>query len=290
MAMLRRIIGLIMLLIGILGIVLSVMITRSVRQMMDNIGRGIDETLVRTSETLDTFSETLALTKTTVGQVETSLVTVEETADNLGQTISQTRPLLEQISAVTSEDVPEGIEQFQAGIPDMAQAAGAIDTTLRTLNDFRIDTEVLGFPIQYDLGIDYDPERPFDETVNSIGSSLEDIPPRLRSLQIYINVADDNLDEASRNLFEISDNLAEINSSVGDFEPLLDEYAQSVTETNDLLRQARTSTARQVVSIKNTLTLIFVWFGLTQIAPIYLGLELALGARKAVVVEEKVAG
>jgi uncharacterized phage infection (PIP) family protein YhgE len=286
MAVLRRIIGLMMILIGVLGVVMSIAITRSVQQMMDNIGQGIDQSLVRTSETLDTVSDTLALTKTTVGQVETSLATVEETADNLGQTISQTRPLLEQISAVASEDVPEGIEQFQASIPDMAEAAGAIDTTLRTLNDFRIDTSILGVPIEYDLGVNYDPEQPFDETVNNIGASLEDIPPRLRSLRIYINVADDNLDEASQNLFEISDNLAEINSSVGDFEPLLDEYSQSVTETNDLIRQARTSTARQVASIKNTLTLIFIWFGLTQIAPIYLGLELALGARKAVVVEK----
>jgi chromosome segregation ATPase len=223
-----------------------------------------------------------------VGLVETSLVTVEETADNLGQTISQTRPLLEQISVVASQDVPNGIEQFQAAIPDMAEAAAAIDTTLRTLNDFQIDTTIpiVNYPIEYDLGINYDPVQPFDQTVEEIGSSLENIPPRLRSLEIYINVADENLDQASRNLHEISDNLAEINSSVGDFEPLLDEYSQSVTETNDLIRQARESTAQQVASIKNTLTLIFVWFGLTQIAPIYLGMELAMGARKAVVIEK----
>lgn len=286
MEALRRIIGLIMILIGVLGVVLSIAITQSVRQMMDNIGQGIDQSLVRTSETLDTVSDTLALTRTTVGQVETSLETVEETANNLGQTISQTRPLLEQLSIVASQDVPDGIEQFQASIPDMAEAAGAIDTTLRTLNDFRIDTSILGVPIKYDLGVNYNPEQPFDETVNNIGTSLEDIPPRLRSLRIYINVTDDNLDQASRNLFEISDDLAQINSSVGDFVPLLDEYSQSVTETNDLLRQARTSTAQQVTSIKNTLTLIFIWFGLTQIAPIYLGVELAMGARKAVVVEK----
>jgi uncharacterized phage infection (PIP) family protein YhgE len=286
MLALRRIFGLIMLLIGILGVVLSIVVTSSVRQMMDNIGRGIDQALVRTTETLDTVGDTIALTKTTMGQVQTSLDTVETTSDNLGQTISETRPLLDQISAVASEDVPAGIEQFQAGIPDMAEAAAAIDTTLRTLNDFQIDTSILGVPIEYDLGINYEPEQPFDETVNQIGTSLEDIPPRLRSLRIYINVADENLDEVSQNLFEISDNLGEINSSVTDFEPLLDDYAQSVTETNDLVRQARVNTAQQVESIKNTLTLVFIWFGLTQIAPIYLGFELALNQRPRVVVEQ----
>lgn len=288
MSVLRRIFGLIMLLIGILGVVLSVIITNSVRQMMDNLGQGLDRTLVRATESLDTVSDTLSLTKTTVGQVQDSLDTVETTADNLGQTISETRPLLDQISQVASEDVPDGIDQFQAAIPDMAEAASAIDTTLRTLNSFEIDTSILGIPIQYDLGINYEPQQPFDETVNQIGTSLEDIPPRLRTLRIYINVADENLDEVSQNLFTIGDNLDTISGSVAEFDPLLDDYAQMVTETSDSLRQARSNTARQVESIKRTLTLLFIWFGLTQIAPIYLGLELAFGRRNppAVVVEK----
>ena len=227
--MIRRILGFIMLFIGLSGLVLSIGGALVTRRMVDNVGQGLDQSLRLVSESLDTVLDTLALTKTTVGQVNGSMTTVETTATDLAQTINQTRPLLDQVSQIASSDVPDGIDAVQAALPNVAEVAGTIDTTLRVLNNFRIDQSILGFPIKYDLGINYNPVTPFDQSITAVGGSLDGIPERLRTLKIYLNVTDDNLATISQDVLNIAADLETINGSVADVQPLLDEYTRLVT-------------------------------------------------------------
>ncbi|MCA9937692.1 MAG: hypothetical protein KC418_03550 [Anaerolineales bacterium] len=275
--MIRRILGFIMLFIGLSGLVLSIGGALVTRRMVDNVGQGLDQSLRLVSESLDTVLDTLALTKTTVGQVNGSMTTVETTATDLAQTINQTRPLLDQVSQIASSDVPDGIDAVQAALPNVAEVAGTIDTTLRVLNNFRIDQSILGFPIKYDLGINYNPVTPFDQSITAVGGSLDGIPERLRTLKIYLNVTDDNLATISQDVLNIAADLKTINGSVADVQPLLDEYTRLVTEVNDNIRQTRANLTDQLAQFKIVLVIVFVWIGLTQAAPVYLGWELLRG-------------
>jgi methyl-accepting chemotaxis protein len=263
---------------------------------MDDVGNGLDESLRLTSQSLDTVGQTISVTRTTLDQVHQGLVTVQETADNVGATISETRPLLDQVSAVSTEDVPNSLEQVQETIPDLVQVARAIDDTLTTLNRFQFQRSIdipiripglfeqnFSIPFEFDLGLDYNPAAPFDESVAQIGESLEGVPDRLRALEANIDVADENMLAVSQNLHDVADDLETINATVEEFGPLLDEYAAIVTDTTDRIRLARVSVQRTITSIKNTLTVIFIWFALTQLAPLYLGYELAAGKRNAAV-------
>ncbi len=275
--MIRRILGFIMLFIGLSGLALSVGGVLVTQRLVGNVGQALDQSLRLVSDSLDTVLDTLVLTKTTVGQVNGSLTTVETAASNLSQTISQTRPLLEQIGQIASTDVPDSLEAVQETLPNVAEVAGTIDTTLRALNDFRIDETILGFPIQYDLGIDYAPATPFDESITAIGSSLDGIPDRLRTLKVYLGVTDENLVTISQDILLIAGDLKTINGSVANVQPLLDEYTSLITEVNDNIRQTRSSLSSQLEQFKLALIIVFIWVGLTQAAPIYLGWELLRG-------------
>ncbi|MCI0581037.1 MAG: hypothetical protein L0332_20330 [Chloroflexi bacterium] len=278
--MLRRVLGIVMLLIGISGVALSVVGVIIGRQVVGDIGQGLETSLSLTSQSLDTVNDSLALTKTTVGQVKDGLETVEETAMNVSQTISDTRPLLDQVTQVATNDVPNGLEAVEATIPQMAEVAGIIDRTLRTLSAFRVERTILGIDLGFDLGVDYDPEVPFDESVNQIGESLEGMPERLRGLEVYMDVTNNNLALIGDNIDTIATDLHTINSSMAQIEPLLDDYIRLVTETNDLIRQTRSSMSEQLRLVKLGVTILFTWLGLTQIAPIYLGWGLLTEAEK----------
>lgn len=80
-----------MLLIGLLGLALSVPGTIHGHRLVDTIGDGLDRSLDLASQSLDTAEETLLLAKTTVEQVNDGLGTVEGAAINVSQTISQRR-------------------------------------------------------------------------------------------------------------------------------------------------------------------------------------------------------
>ena len=277
--MFRRILGLLMLLIGIGGIGIAILGAQTGHQLVDRVGTNFEQTLTLTSDSLDTVSETLVLAKSSIADINTVVTTTGTTANNLATTVEDTRPLLEQISTVATDQVPDSLETVQDAFPSLEQVAGVIDRTLVTLNSFRIDEEIFGFNIQYDLGIDYEPEIPFDQSVQALGQGLEGIPESLRAMEAYITVTNDNLETVSQDIRTLADDLQTVNGRINEFDPILDEYLVLVTDINDSTRQMRAQIEDESARLKNGITLAMVWLALTQIAPLYLGWELLNGRR-----------
>ncbi|MEZ4593528.1 MAG: hypothetical protein R3D55_20655 [Chloroflexota bacterium] len=278
--MFRRFLGLLVLLIGVGGIVIALFGARLGHQLVDRIAANFEATLQRTSDSLDLVSETLALAKSSIVDVNAVVDTAGTTAENLATTVSDTRPLLGQISTVATDQVPDSLETVQDAFPSLEQVAGVIDRTLVTLNSFRIDEEIFGFQFQYDLGIDYEPEIPFDQSVRDLGEGLEGIPDSLRAMEAYITVTSDNLETVSQDIRTLADELETVNGRLTEFDPLLDEYLVMVTEINDSTRQMRAQIEEESANLKQGITLAMVWLALTQIAPLYLGWELMTGRRE----------
>lgn len=277
--MFRRILGLIILLIGVAGVVIAVGGLRMSQQLLDSVGTQVDSGLQLTSESLDNVNATLLLAKNTVADVNVSMNTIQTTTLDLAQTLEETRPLIEQSTLVATEQVPESIEAVQEALPALTDVAGTIDSTLATLSRFRIDREILGFQFNYDLGINYDPEVPFDDAVVGIGDSLQGLPESLRALAVYLEVANDNLQTISDDIYLLSEDLERLNANITELDPILDEYIRLVTELNDTLRAMRQQISEQIEIARNVATIAFIWLGLTQLMPLYFGYELLSGKR-----------
>ena len=277
--MLRRLLGVVLLLMGIGGIVLAVAARSMTHQLLDSITVEVDSGLQLTSESLDNVNATLLVAKDTIEDVNLTMGTVQTMTTNLAQTMNETGPLIEQSTDVATEQVPDSIEAVQEAIPALVDVAGTIDSTLTTLSRFKIERDILGFELNYDLGIDYNPEVRFDDAVVGIGDSLEGLPESLRALSVYLNIANENLGTISTDLLALSQDMERLNEDIAQLDPILDEYIRIVTELNDSLRSIRTQINEQVETAKNVTTIAFLWLGLTQIIPLYLGFELVTGQR-----------
>jgi ABC-type transporter Mla subunit MlaD len=274
--MLRRIIGVFMIAIALSGFVLSVAGLRLGYQLVDNIAGGIDDTLHLTSQSLASVEETLLLTRGIVIQVASSISTTQQTALDVARAVSDSQPMLVEVNQVISQDAAESLEAVQASLPNVVQVAANIDHTLRTLNDFQFERSILGIPLRFDLGIRYDPDEPFDESLDRIGDNLEGLPERLRSLESHLDVAGENLARTGDNLHLLAADLEAINRSLGGVQPLLDDYSRLTIETNDALRQTRANLIDQMHTARLVISIIFIYIGLSQVAPLYLGLDLLL--------------
>lgn len=283
----RRALGWLMLAIGVSGVALSIVGAVTARRLIDAMGDSLRSNLTLTIESLDTVRETLHLTKTTVAQLETGLETAQDTAGNVSLALSETGPLLVEGSQVVTQDVPHSIETFQQSMPALIEVSGAIDSTLRTLSSFGVDRTILGIPLSFDLGVDYDPEVPFDQSVRQLGDSLEGMPEQLRGLETLIETTNENLVMVSQDLTRLETNLEGMNSNLAEVSPLIDEYITIVTDISDNARQSRMLLNRQLAQAKWAVTLVMVWFGLIQLAQIYLGWELATGRRDARIIEKR---
>lgn len=275
--MFKRFLGFFMLIIGIVGILLSVAGTWVGWNMIDGLGDGIETALDLTTDSLDTVANSILLTKATVGDVTDSVDTVQITTSNLSTTISDTRPLLNQVTLVATEDVPNSLEAVRATLPNVAAVAGSIDDTLETLSAFQVNQTVLGVDLGFDLGIEYAPEEPFDESINQIGTSLDGLPERLRDLGPFLAVTTENLTTISANIDTLATDLGNINENIEDVQPLLDDYLDIVYQTSDLINQTKRGLRDQLQPIKTVIMVLFIWVGLTQVAPLYLGWDLITG-------------
>lgn len=268
--MTKRILGIVFLLLGILGSLISIGGLIVSRSVIGELDAGFNTTLALASDSLDTVNDTLLLTQTTIEHAGSSLDTLAETAVNVSTTMNDTQPLLDQVTESATQEIPESIEAIQGAIPDVAEAAGAIDETLRILDSFELDRVIFGIPIQFDLGINYQPTEPLNETVLALGGSLDGVPEDLRALEGDMMRASANLARIGSNIETIAGDLEAISATVDDIEPLLDQYLEIVAQTQDLIAQAQTDLNNQLALLQLAITALFVWLGLSQIVPFYL--------------------
>jgi hypothetical protein len=275
----RKALGVVMIAIGLSGIIFSIGGVIIGRQLVGAVGQGVDANLALTLKSLDTVYETLLLTKNTVSDLDTTMTTVEETAAHVATALKETGPLVDQSRTVVAEDVPDSIEAVQQAMPALIEVAGAVDTTLRTLSAVQLSRSILGIPLNFDLGVDYNPDTTFDESLIQIGDSLEGVPENLRSLDGYLEITGQNLEAIASDLDRISGDVNTIGSTIGDVEPLIDDYLEIVTELSDSTRQTRTLVERQLSNMRIVVTALFIWFAFAQVAPLYLGYELLSASR-----------
>jgi methyl-accepting chemotaxis protein len=272
--MFRKISGLVLLIIGLLGVLLSIGGIIYSGRAVDAVVQALDDTLGLTGDSLATVEDTLTLARGTISDVNASLETVETTANTLAKTLEDTRPLLAEVAQIVGEDAPGSIESVQQAVPDMAEVAGVIDDTLLTLNNFKVEEEILGFALNFDLGVNYQPTVPFDETVSQLGSSFDGLPERLRDLEPSLTAANQNLGAVSENIYAVSDDLVTINGRVAEVDPLLGDYISIVQNINSTLSQTQNTVKAQAGNAKLALQVVMAWMGFLQFSLLYLGWDL----------------
>lgn len=275
--MVKRILGIVLLLVGASGVVFSVAGFVLLPRAIDETAVALTNSLRQAESSLEQVVSSLLLTRATVRDVNRALETVTANTVLLQRTLDDSQPLLGEVAAVTSEDLPDSIEALQRAIPDMAQVAAAVDDTLTTLSRFRIDRQLLGVRLQFDLGIDYDPSRPFDETVLELGDSLDGLPARLRNLRADLDATRANLAELSEGLAQMGTDLETVNGRLQEITPLLDDYVRIAGDLGDQTRLLRQDMMQQATTLKTVVRLALIWLVFAQLTPLVLGWELLRG-------------
>ncbi len=277
--MLKRIIGAILMMVGVMGIFVSIAGVQIGNQVIAQIGNGLDQTLTLLLDTMENTNEMLTITRSTIESSAETLETVQIMISDLAQTVDDTEPLLTRTNTMLTNDIPASLDEVQETIPTLMAVANSIDDTLTTLNNFRIDETIpiVDININYDLGINYAPDQPFDTAIEQIGTSLDDIPDSLRGMERDINNAINNMDTVQTDLELLTVNLEQLHTEITAFLPMIDEYSRITTEISGNIEQTR-STLDAQMEMMNTLILFgMVWLALFQILPLYVGFELVRG-------------
>lgn len=273
-----------MLLTALAILVVSLLGAITVGDAIRNLTSGIQSTLALTSDGLATARGSILLAQGTITDVGAALDTAVTTTGNLSTTVLETKPLLENVRTVTTQEVPDNLESIQTALPSIIQVASVIDTTLTRLANFGIDQQLqlpLGVtvPLQFDLGIDYNPEVPFADSMRQLQTSLDGLPESLRALEGDLTTTVDNVGVLSSDLSATSTSLSAVNDRIAELGPMMDEYVRLIDDLTATMGDVQERVEGQLDMIATGATILFVLLALSQLAPLYLGFELLSGQR-----------
>lgn len=296
MALFRRLVGLIILLISLSAMAVAVAGIYYGRQAVDQFVPSVSGSTSQVDELLELVVETLDFAKLSLNDVSDGLDTVVVSIDNASGAIRDTEPLLNDIEQIAANDVPDSLQALEETLPTLVDVAENVDTALTQLGDLDIDLEIPEFEIPsiplvgYDgfdfpgvdiefQGADYQPDVPLSVAVDSIGQSLDGVPENLRSLSTGIDTTTDNLVVISDDISQISTDLGVVNQRLREIPPFLDQYVAQIESIDSTIGGATSSIGQQTANIKLGLTVLLTWFALIQLAPLVVGWWLLTGRR-----------
>jgi ABC-type transporter Mla subunit MlaD len=241
------------------------------------VGDQLDFGLTTASSTLDNIKQTLLLFKDAINQVTASMETLEQTALHASKAVNDTRPLVTGAGEIVTTDVADAIENVQNTVAPRVDLAKTIDEAMTALSEFKIEQTILGFPLNFDLGIEYEPQVSLPQAVTDIAGSLAGMPEKLRALSGDIEAADENLGIISQDLEMISNDINAINASLAEIPGLLDSFVDNVNSAQIQIDSIRADLEDNWQLIKTGVVVLFIWLGLTQIAPFLWGYEMFSG-------------
>lgn len=281
----KRLLGLIMLAAGLALFAASMAGAYTIGQFLDQVVVTAESAVNATVQGLDTARSSITLARTSFADLETALGSAVQLTGNTAVTLADSQTLITDVGTVVTQEVPEAVEGIQDAIPGVLEVAQVIDRTLSTLSQFRIDREIslpfgLSVPLQFDLGVDYSPEQPFDQTLQQFSTSLEGVPESMRALETELSTTVTNLGVLASDMEATSTDLAVIAERTGELVLLMDEYEGLVNDVEQSAAQAIISLEQQLELLKTFGPVLMVLLSLSQLAPIYLGWELLTARRR----------
>lgn len=293
----KRILGLIITVVSVIGIVVGIAGAIFVRQGIAVAQEQTNTVVEGAVNAIDSAEITIVTIRNTIKESSDALVTVEESAINVAFTITSTEPALDQVAQVMGDDVAATVETLQTAVPSLVEVAGALDDALRTLSSFTTGGEIdlpdisLPFPFnetivlpsvplpEFGLGIEYNPETSLDASLIGIEDDLDGVPESMRLLGAELEVTSENIVQLGGDVTAISRDINAINAQVSLLPGQLDDYVESLEIVRTNLDGSTPQIRQQLEYVGWGLTVLLIWFALIQIAPLYIGSALLFGRK-----------
>ncbi len=259
----KAILSVIWVILGVAGMIFGV---RGIRMAGDAIDQAIGGIRLTAGEVTSLLTETMDVFEL----VDQSLSTVEKSTIDAAIAMGGTTPLIGKTSQIVVEDVPQALEDVQASMPSVIQAATAIEKALYLLSSFEFSIPIpFGNPIQLGLGIEYAPEVPLEQALTNLSGNLEGIPESMRAIETDMTRTEDNLLAVSDNLLNIAKDIDRVREQITDINPELVKLVDRLKTLQTSLENTQTRLPGNVAAIESILIAILALFILSQIPNIY---------------------
>jgi len=279
MKIMRRLLGVLVMIAGILGLLLSLAglvmvwvakptVTVYANATIDTLNKSV----ITSQSVMETTSEALGATVDSVDALSTMLRTTAATVEDVN-------PVLDEIDAIMSVTLPSALEATTASLYTAQEAAQILESTIQSLDAFR--SMLSGVPMVGDLveqtGESYSPEVPLADSLGELATNLEGLPDTFIKMSASLSATDDNLGSVQDDLVTMSDSVKVISSSLGEYKERIIQSQSSMDEVTAILTNIQSNLPTILNGAAMVLTLFFAWLLAAQIVILSQGWELYHG-------------
>jgi len=260
--MARKVIGYIFIVAAILGLIFSLAGIALVWVVKAPLTANLISTLDLIDTTLDATSSGLTVVDDILTKTISDLSSIENTVQTAGKGIDDSVPLVESLSTLLSDNIPQAISATQTGLTTLQDAAGTFESTLQLV------TSIPFLPIE-----GYDPDVSFSDALEDVSQSLDAIPQSLSEMEGTLSSTEGNLVMMGAQINIIARNISELKDSFYEIQLVFDQYQEVISEAQTKLGSFRDSLQTGIIVTAWIFTIIFVWLGIAQLGLLTQGLE-----------------
>jgi ABC-type transporter Mla subunit MlaD len=279
MKVMRRILGVLVMLAGLLGLLLSlaglVMVWVAKPVVAGYAGTTIDTlnaSVVTSQDVMETTRQALGSTVDSVDALSAMLSTT-------AATVQDTKPVLDQIDTIMSTTLPSTLKAATDSLYTAQEAAQVLESTMKSLDTFRVllsSTPLLG-DLLPPAGAAYNPEKPLADSLGELASNLKGLPDTFVEMSTNLSATDDKLAAIQDNLITMSDSVGQISPALSEYETMIGQSKSSMDNLTSILATTRNNLATILTGAAIVLTLFFIWLLAAQIVILSQGWELYQG-------------
>ena len=264
MSIIRRIIGVLLILAAILGLVVSLGAMYVIWNAQGNLTTSLQNTIDLLSQTLETTAQGLVVTQQSLQNSVDLIGNLQSTVETTAKAINSTNPMVDEIGRLMREDLPETIQATQTSLLTAQQSAATIDTVLRAMS---------GIPL-IGPSIGYDPEVSLSDALGQVAQNLDDLPDAFFGIQENLQNTQDNLQTFEADLTVMAASVGQIQSSVAQYDQVIGGYQASLDQVIAQLDALSANLPNIVRMLSIGLTAFLVWMAIAQLGLITQGWEL----------------
>lgn len=279
MGVIRRILGVLVMLAGLLGLVLSLAGLVGVWVAKPVVVNTAGTTIDTLRQSVVTSQGVMEVTRQALGATIDSVDALSDMLGATGATVEDTKPVLNKIDIIMSATLPTTLKTATDSLGTAQAAARVLESTIQSLDTFRVllsATPLLG-DLLPQAGEPYSPEKPMADSLGELAASLRDLPGTFVAMAADLNAADDNLAVVQENLITMSGSVKLISSSLGEYQAMVADSKSSMDNLISILTGVQTNLPTILNLGAIVLSLFFGWLLAAQVVIFSQGWELYHG-------------
>jgi hypothetical protein len=279
MSVIRKILGVLVMVAGVLGLALSIAGLVGIWVVKPTVASYVDTTVVTLNGSIATSQNVMEVTEQALGATVDSVNALSTMLGTTAKSVEDTQPVLDQINLLMGETLPSTMESANSSLKTAQEAADVLDSSMKTLDTFRF---MLSAMPQMGAFVEtptkaYNPEVPLADSLGDIAAELESLPGIFSEMSVNLDKADDNFVDIQANLVIMSESVGLISESLSEYKTMVAESRSSMQNLSTILTNIQNNQTSILNAAALILSLFFVWLLVIQVVVLTQGWELFQG-------------